>query len=324
MVMAGHGAVASVLVAMNGSRSLSASARALAAAGVPVFPCVPLGKRPATEHGFHDATSNADQVEAWWRQWPAANIGVPTGAASGVVVVDVDVHGPVDGRIGFDRADRAGLVDGWELRVRTPTGGMHAYYPATPDIEQRSWQAGRAGIDFRGDGGYIIVPPSARSIEGATALYRVEKANTGHARVLDSDALRAFLDPRPTPRPRRGTWEPVGREDAQRLARWLDRQETDRNLKLFWASCRLAEGGVPLADTLDAVLTAAKSDFGPREIAATVRSAYRTVRGEPARRVPASPSPGRVRGSSPVAAVGWFGRDATTGPARAPSRSRGL
>ncbi|HMR12110.1 MAG TPA: bifunctional DNA primase/polymerase [Arachnia sp.] len=317
--MTEDGAVSSVLLRMSGAWPLSAAAREFASEGVPVFPCVAYGKRPATGHGFLDATTDLDQVEAWWRQSPGANIGVPTGAASGAVVVDVDVHGPVDGRTGFDRAARAGLVDGWEVLVRTPTGGLHAYYPATPGTEQRSWQAGRAAVDFRGDGGYIILPPSLRSIQGATAGYAAETINTGPTGLLDSDALRDFLDPRPAPRPRSETWQPVGREDAQRLAAWLDRQETDRNLKLFWASCRLAEGGVPLTDALDAVLTAAKSDFGPREITATVRSAYRTVRGEPARRGPSS-SP--VGGGSPLAADGWSRRDASTAPGT--SRVRGL
>lgn len=319
--MAEHGAASSVLLRMSGAWPLSAAAREFARAGVPVFPCAAFGKRPATEHGFHDATTDLDQVEAWWRQSPGANIGVPTGAASGAVVVDVDVHGPVDGRTSFARAARAGLVDGWELLVRTPTGGLHAYYPATPRPEQRSWQAGRAGIDFRGDGGYIIVPPSIRSLQGATVAYGVETINTGPTGLLDSDALRDFLDPRPAPRPRPETWQPVGREDAQRLAAWLERQDTDRNLKLFWASCRLAEGGVPLTDALDAVLTAAKSDFGPREITATVRSAYRTVRGEPALRGPSSLA---VRGGSPLAADGWFRRDTNAHPSPGTSRVRGL
>lgn len=284
----------------------AAAAARFVEAGVPVFPCVPGGKRPLVEHGFHDASTDPAQIATWWRRWPAANIGVPTGRASGLVVVDVDVHGPVDGRAGFDRATAAGLAEGWEMLVRTPTGGMHAYYPAMPGSEQRSWQAGRAGVDFRGDGGYIIVPPSARAIEGTTAFYRVEEVGTSPARTLDAGRLRDFLDPRPEPRPRPrpDTWQPVGRDDAERLARWLDRQDTDRNLKLFWASCRLAEEGVPMADAIDAVLAAAKSDFGPREIAATVRSAYRTVRTESARRE-SSPR----RGESP--AERWFGHHAT-------------
>lgn len=295
---------------------LAAAAARFAQAGVPVFPCVPRGKRPLVEHGFHDASTDLAQVGAWWRRWPAANIGVPTGRASGLMVVDVDVHGPVDGRVGFERATAAGLAGGWETLVRTPTGGMHAYFPAMPGTEQRSWQAGRAGVDFRGDGGYIIVPPSARSIDGITAGYRVEEVGIGPARTVDAGRLRDFLDPRPEPRPRPETWQPVGREDAERLARWLAGQDTDRNLKLFWASCRLAEGGVPMADALDAVLTAAKSDFGPREIVATVRSAYRTVRPESVRRE--SPP---VRGESPSVAATWSGRRATAGSSL---RGRGL
>ena len=290
---------------------LPVAAARFAAAGVPVFPCVPDGKRPLIERGFHASTTDTGQVSAWWRRWPAANIGVPTGAASGLVVVDVDVHGPADGPASFDSAAAAGLVGGWEVLLRTPTGGMHAYYPATPGVEQRSWQAGRAGVDFRGDGGYIIVPPSARTIDGTTALYRVAEVGAGAARTVDAKALRDFLDPRPAPRARPASWDPVGREDAERLALWLGRQDTDRNLKLFWASCRLAEAGVPMTDALDAVLSAAKSDFGPREITATVRSAYRSVHPTPARR---EASPQRP-------ADGWIRR---TAPARTAPNGRGL
>lgn len=324
--MAEHGSVSSVLLRMSGSWPLSAAAREFAAAGVPVFPCAPFGKQPATEHGFHDATIDLDQIEAWWRKSPGANIGVPTGAASGAVVVDVDVdvHGPVDGRASFDRAHRAGLVDGWELLVRTPTGGMHAYYPATPDTEQRSWQAARAGIDFRGDGGYIIVPPSTRSIEGTTVGYGVETINTGPASTLDARRLRDFLDPRPSAS--RATSPGLDRNvnvDVSRLAAWVAaRGEGERNRGLFWAACRLAENNVPATDALD-VLTAAAghAGLGDREIATTVRSAYRTVHPAPARRGARGES-SPVRCSSPLAADGWFDRDTTQ--AAGASRARGL
>lgn len=318
--MAEHGVVSSVLLRMDGAWPLSAAAREFVSAGVPVFPCAPWGKRPATEHGFHDATTDLDQVEEWWRQSPGANIGVPTGAASGAVVVDVDMHGPVDGRASFDRAARAGPVEGWELLVRTPTGGLHAYYPATPGTEQRSWQAARAGIDFRGDGGYIIVPPSARSIEGTTVGYQVEEVNTGPTSTLDAQRLRDFLDPRPTPR---ATAAGVARGvDVSRLAAWVAaRGEGERNRGLFWAACRLAENGLPASDALD-VLTAAAGHAGlaEREITVTVRSAYRTVHPTPARRGPSSPA----RGASPLTADGWFDRNTSPRPPTGPSRVRGL
>ncbi|MFX4273285.1 bifunctional DNA primase/polymerase [Propionibacteriaceae bacterium Y1685] len=321
--MTSHSTVSSVLLRMSGSWPLSAAARGFAAAGVPVFPCTPYGKRPATEHGFHDATTDLDQVEAWWRQSPGANIGVPTGAGSGVVVVDIDVHGPVDGRAGFDRARRVGLVEGWELLVRTPTGGMHAYYPTTPGTEQRSWQAARAGIDFRGDGGYIIVPPSTRSIEGSTVSYGVETVNTGPASTLDAQRLRDFLDPRPTPR--RAASHGVDRDvDVPRLAAWVAaRAEGERNRGLFWAACRLAENGLPASDALDVLAAAAgHAGLGDREIASTVRSAYRTIHPAPARRG-ARDGSSPVRGSSPLAADGWFNRDPAR-PSTESSRVRGL
>ncbi|MFT3861138.1 bifunctional DNA primase/polymerase [Micropruina sp.] len=80
----------------------------LARLGVPVFPCAPGEKRPIPERSFHDATADTERVEAWWRQQPDANLAIPTGAASGVVV-DVDVHG-VNGYAALERASVSGLL----------------------------------------------------------------------------------------------------------------------------------------------------------------------------------------------------------------------
>ncbi|GAA1615784.1 MULTISPECIES: bifunctional DNA primase/polymerase [Mycobacteriales] len=311
--MAATDALAGVLSQMTRPWPVSAAARELAAAGVPVFPCVPGGKRPLTAHGFHDATTDPGQVEAWWRTHPDANLAVPTGATSGMVVVDVDVHAPVDGFASFGRAHRAGLVSGWAFLVSTPSGGMHAYYPATPERAQRSWQAARAGVDFRGDGGYILVPPSMVSTNGGAVGYRVRQINTGPSATLGSDRLRDFLDPRPMPPPRTG--DDVERSvDVSRLAVWVAaRGEGERNRGLFWAACRLAENGVPAPEALD-VLAAAASEvgLGEREITTTVRSAYRTTQPQP------RPSPPVERGA-PQARDGWFAREATVRPS-APGR----
>lgn len=58
--------------------------------GWPVFPIKPRGKTPLTLHGFLDATRDRETIESWWGEHPDAGIGVPTGAASGIVVLDVD------------------------------------------------------------------------------------------------------------------------------------------------------------------------------------------------------------------------------------------
>ncbi|MBN9152371.1 MULTISPECIES: bifunctional DNA primase/polymerase [Microbacterium] len=291
-----------VLARAGRERRLPDAALALALAGVPVFPCAPGGKTPLIRdgRGFLDATTDAAQIRAWWREAPVANIGIPTGEGSGLVVVDVDVHGPVDGTVAFARADTAGLVDGWGLLVGTPTGGLHAYFPAAPGVEQRSWQSASAGIDFRGDGGYIVAPPSIRTIDETPTRYRIVAGGSGGAPV-DALRLRDFLTPpRATPpRPSAAVMRDTAVE-AERLALWVSRQrEGERNRSLFWAACRLAENDVPLADAREVLVTAAvQPGFEEREIVRTVDSAYRRVHAiaiRDDRADPAAPSVARQR-----------------------------
>lgn len=286
------------LLAPGSDRSLGRVAGDLASAGVSVFPCVPGQKRPLTARGFHDASTDLAQIKEWWARWPEANLGLPTGAVSGVVVVDVDVREHVDGRESMRRALDARLVGMPVFTVVSPSGGRHGYYPATPDVVQRSWQAARAGVDFRGDGGYIVIPPS----HTAAGSYRLATVRQG-AVGIDSDALRDFLDPRRALQPRT-----VHRSMAQsepgvvvsRLAGWVaGLSEGERNRGLFWAACRAAEHDITPATAVD-VLGAAASEagLGPREIAATVRSAYRTTHPTtstaPKTAGPAAASPVRV------------------------------
>ncbi len=302
--------VLAALIRVDRSPHLGVAARSLAGAGVPVFPCVVEGKRPLTRCGFLDASNDPEQVAAWWSRTPNANIGIPTGAPSGVVVVDVDVHGPHDGRASYQRATDAGLVDGAGLLVRTPTGGAHVYFPATPGKEQRSWQAATAGVDFRGDGGYIIAPPSRRIIDGHVRRYEVADIAAHSVGTVDAARLRDFLDLRPVARPRASSGSID--VDAERLAAWVaGRGEGERNRGLFWAACRLAENGVSAADALDALGAAAHTaGLGDREITTTVRSAYRATQ----------PAPEATPGGRSQSAERWFARTASPTSA-APGRA---
>ncbi|MFT8396001.1 bifunctional DNA primase/polymerase [Propionibacterium sp.] len=297
-----HGAfdVLAALIRVDRSPNLALAARSLAAAGVPVFPCLVEGKRPLTRRGFLDASNDPEQVAAWWSRTPGANIGIPTGAPSGVVVVDVDVHGDHDGRAAYQRATDAGLVDGAGLLVRTPTGGAHVYFPATPGSEQRSWQAATAGVDFRGDGGYIIAPPSRRIIDGHVRRYEVADIAAHSVGPVDAARLRNYLDPRPVAPPRANSNSTD--VDSERLAAWVaGRGEGERNRGLFWAACRLAENGLSPADALNALGAAARwAGLGDREITTTVRSAYRAT--QP---TPEATSDGQARSVDR-----WFGRSA--------------
>lgn len=268
---------------------LPEAARVYATAGVPVFPCVVGEKRPLTARGFHDATTDVGQVGAWWSRWPEANVAFPTGALSGFEVVDVDVHDGGTGYGAWERAGRSGLVDGWGVLVRTPSGGLHAYYPAGAR-DQRLWQAPRAHVDFRGVGGYVVAPPSRVTL-GADRVGAYELIVTASAAPapVDGARLRAFLDPRAPVAP--SFAEPVRGADVERLSRWVSSLgEGERNSGLFWAACRLAEAGISPGDALASLGQAAEqTGLGSREVSATIRSAFRTI-GPPARAGGSSPA----------------------------------
>ena len=139
--------------------TLHKAALAYARRGVPVFPCEPGAKRPLTQNGHWDATTDTRVIERWWKGWPSANLGVPTGKKSGVVVLDVDVD---DGGLeSLAKLERAGAPTPKTARVRTGGGGIHVFFrnPRGTEIRNSAGLLG-PGLDVRGEGGYVVVPPS--------------------------------------------------------------------------------------------------------------------------------------------------------------------
>ncbi|MCR1785909.1 bifunctional DNA primase/polymerase [Nocardioides carbamazepini] len=270
--------------------------------GIPVFACVPGGKQPITPNGFHDATASTRAVRHWWARTPDANIGLPTGSMTGVLVVDVDVHGADSGYGGFERSRKAGIAEGWGWLVRTPSGGLHAYYPAARGREQRSWQAPSAHVDFRGDGGYVIAPPSRITVDGAPTTYEVIAVAHHRPQPIDAGQLRQFLEPsRQQPAPSALPALPALGAHPDRLAGWVaQRPEGGRNAGLFWAACRMAEGGHQYDDAVGLLGNAGRTAGLPdREIETTIRSAYRiTSRLSPSPRA-AAPITGSGQASRP-------------------------
>jgi hypothetical protein len=149
---------------MEESRQVAApallkAALAYAGRGVPVFPCEPGAKRPLTRNGHSDATTDRRAIERWWKRWPSANIGLPTGKESGIVVLDVDVD---DGGLeSLAKLERAGAPVPKTARTRTGRGGVHVFfrYPGSTEIRNSAGLLG-PGLDVRGEGGYVVVPPS--------------------------------------------------------------------------------------------------------------------------------------------------------------------
>jgi hypothetical protein len=140
----------------GGGSSLIAAALALAADGLPVFPCNGI-KKPIVEHGFKNATCDPDIIREMFARPGAALIGMPTGRTSGRVVIDVD---PRHGGDVWSLENQARLPP--TLTHGTPGGGKHLVFRDPSEVEIRNSQGRLApGIDVRGTGGYVIVPPSA-------------------------------------------------------------------------------------------------------------------------------------------------------------------
>ncbi|MBT2486618.1 MULTISPECIES: bifunctional DNA primase/polymerase [unclassified Microbacterium] len=256
---------------------LAHAAATYAAAGILVFPCAPGQKRPLTEHGFRDASTDLVQIDAWWGRHPDANIGIPTGTV--VNVLDVDVHATGTGYPILRTLHREGLIGGWGQAVRSPSGGLHLYYPTDSDRQVGSWSRGRAHVDFRGTGGYIIAPPSGITAGHGNRRYEIIARGRG-PRPVDADAIRELLTPQ-----REQTLRPLNpvilRERAvEKLVGWVATlPEGNRNAGLFWAACRLAEAGLAEPDTFGVLKPAASAaGLEAREIAATIRSAHRATR----------------------------------------------
>jgi putative DNA primase/helicase len=144
------------------------SALAYAARGWRVFPVYPIvrrrcgcGKDACSSPGKHPrirgweakATTDRAQIEAWWKNISLSNIGIATGVASGIVVVDVDPRHGGDASLA-----KLNLPDTYT--VQTGGGGRHLYFQHPGGEIRNSAGTVALGIDIRGDGGFVVAPPS--------------------------------------------------------------------------------------------------------------------------------------------------------------------
>lgn len=129
-----------------------------AARGWSVIPMQPRAKRPIVAWTVHQhQAATREQIDGWWRHWPEANVGIVTGAISGLLVVDVDrAHGGLASLQALER--RHGALPPTP-EAATGGGGRHLYFrhPGHP-VHNRVGL--HPGIDLRGDGGCVVAPPS--------------------------------------------------------------------------------------------------------------------------------------------------------------------
>ncbi len=264
---------------MSGAQSMLTAALAYAERGWPVFPCHWIevdagcscrqptckspGKHPRTEHGLKDASSDRQQVERWWRASPIANIGIVTGAQSGLVVLDVD---PPEGDAQLARVVAHHGPIPATLTAKSGKSGRHYYFahpggavPNGQDLLGEKASGAVGGLDARGDGGYIIAPPSRNE----AGVYEWLTPNDVPPAELPSYLLPVIAGRselrRARSQPDRSTHASEGHQKSQHTA--------VRDL-----SWRLVQGGVRDAVPLRAAITAANerdvADHGARRLGA--------------------------------------------------------
>ncbi|MCC7354532.1 MAG: bifunctional DNA primase/polymerase [Anaerolineae bacterium] len=118
--------------------------------------CEGVGKHPRTANGVKDATTGEASIKRWWARWPDANVGLATGKVSGLAVLDVDPRNGGDKTL----ADLVRKHGPLPPTAKAITGGGGAHYIFTcPAGGLKSGKVG-AGLDLKGDGGYIVAAPS--------------------------------------------------------------------------------------------------------------------------------------------------------------------
>jgi hypothetical protein len=147
--------------------------------GIPTFPLK--GKEPLTRHGFKDATTDPRRVYLWGNRYPGANIGIPTGSISGIVVVDLDEETP----------EAMEIWNSLPETVEAQTGrGLHRYYSIPKGARVRSRKLA-PGLDLKADRGYVVVPPS---VHPSGVQYKWVSCQTDISPLPEE-----LIEPEPTP-----------------------------------------------------------------------------------------------------------------------------
>ena len=251
------------------------SAEYYAARGIPIFP-VRADKHPLVNWGT-EATLDAGQIREWWKRWPNAMIGAPTGRRGGFVVIDVDRNNGIDG---FETLRTKGFwIPPGTVEVTTPSGGAHYYFDDWSDPVGTSAGKMGLGIDVRGDSGCIILPPSCPQFGGPS--YRFAKPVSGGAHISrfpDWAYLRA-----PTTRPRAtvNSTSQYGREaledECRRVSQAAEGTRNDTLNEASFAIGQLCAGGAIDEWEAREELSRAASELLTRKLAQPLKAGSRAV-----------------------------------------------
>jgi len=196
--------------------------------GIGVFPCRSGDKRPLTQHGCKDASTNSARVSDWARQHPGCNWGAAMGG--GLFALDLDRKSGVDGHAAFAALAEVNGTLPAHLINETPNAGEHHLFRGAVVGNTASKVA--PGVDVRTDGGYIVIPPSHLK----AGAYRWRKPD---APIPDAPGWLLEL---------------LGRQSVKRSERKTIVPERERNRTLYAFTCGLRGRGVSDADAWSALV----------------------------------------------------------------------
>ena len=176
-----------------------------------------------TQEALKEGTLDREQVDRWWERSPQANIGIVTGATSRLVVLDVDVD--TGGEESLKELEaQYGELPPTTIAI-TGSGGLH-YFFRHPASEVRN-SAGKlaAGLDIRGDGGYVLAPPSRHASGGGYSVI----ARGGEIPPMPDWLVERLKAPTPAPRPATNQFHRGGDTTAH------NRRSGARQSRTFWA-----------------------------------------------------------------------------------------
>jgi hypothetical protein len=264
----------------SSNQSLGRTALAYAARGLHVFPCRPHCKEPATAGGCKDATANPELITHWWQQTPDANIGIATGERSHCFVLDVDSADAEAELKNLEAAHGALPATVEAITAR----GRHVYFDWPRQGVRNTASKIGPGLDTRGEGGYVLAPPSVHpsgraytwSVDSARVfapapawlLSRVTAPANGHRIITPPAEWRSLVRGR--------VGEGQRNDSVARLAGLLLRQRVDAlvvlEILLAWneARCRPPLEESEVATIVDSI---ARAELKRRGVSATIGGA---------------------------------------------------
>lgn len=263
-----------------------------AARGWRVFPLQPNSKIPfAKTRGVHDATTDEATIRAWWARWPKANVAIAGG--NGLVILDEDT---------YKGGDAGALLLPITLTAHTARGGYHRYFAYEGQLGNAVEGKLLPGVGFRGDGYYVVAPPStftgnpytwedeaqpvARLPERIATMIREQRTTYSDGNVSPREGDETAVGDMPLAR------DPHDWSDANvwvdravaRVRQGFGRNDTGLWLaqQLHWNDCGDLEGAMMAYQAT--VEWSGEHAYTEREALATLAQVVRNPRREPAGR----------------------------------------